>query len=81
MIRITILLKDSESLTMRWFGLAEGFTDDFIDRLFELVETSRNFDEELNYAVIRLIVCVPTSREREMTLMLTGSSFAFARSR
>jgi hypothetical protein len=63
-IRITILLKDSESLTMRWCGLAEGFTDDFIDRLFELVETSRNFDEELNYAVIRLIVRVPARRER-----------------
>jgi hypothetical protein len=48
---------------MRWFGLAEGFTDDFIDRLFELVETSRNFDEELNYAVIRLIVRVRTSKD------------------
>ncbi|KAG7528622.1 hypothetical protein FFLO_06045 [Filobasidium floriforme] len=36
----------------------EGFTDDFIDRLFELVETSRNFDEELNYAVIRLIIAL-----------------------
>jgi len=37
-------------------GMVEGFTDEFINKLFELVETSRNYDEELNYAVIRLIV-------------------------
>ena len=37
--------------------LVEAFTDNFIDRLFELVESSRNYDEELNYAVIQLIVC------------------------
>jgi hypothetical protein len=57
------LPRESERLTWRYRGLAEGFTDDFIDRLFELVETSRNFDEELNYAVIRLIVRVPTLRK------------------
>lgn len=33
------------------------FDDAFIDHLFELVETTRdNQDERLNYAVIRLIV-------------------------
>ncbi|ORX33276.1 hypothetical protein BD324DRAFT_640340 [Kockovaella imperatae] len=37
----------------------EQFDDAFIDRLFELVETTRdNQDERLNYAVIRLIVAL-----------------------
>lgn len=37
-------------------GVADDFDDAFIDRLFELVEVTRNTDEDLNYAVIRLIV-------------------------
>ena len=44
------------SLVVDSWGRVEGFTDEFIDKLFELVESSRNYDEELNYAVIRLIV-------------------------
>ncbi len=36
---------------------ADEFDDRFIDHLFDLVETTRdNQDEELNYAVIKLIV-------------------------
>ncbi|KAJ9103146.1 hypothetical protein QFC21_002568 [Naganishia friedmannii] len=33
----------------------EGFDDLFIDRLFEMVEITRDTDEVLNYAIIRLI--------------------------
>lgn len=36
---------------------ADGFDDLFIDRLFEMVEVTRDTDEILNYAIIRLIVC------------------------
>lgn len=34
----------------------DGFDDLFIDRLFEMVEITRDTDEVLNYAIIRLIV-------------------------
>jgi hypothetical protein len=38
-------------------GELSQFDDRFIDHLFELVETTRDHqDETLNYAVIRLIV-------------------------
>ena len=43
----------------------EQFDDAFIDHLFEMVETTRdNQDERLNYAVIRLIV---SGTEDELT--------------
>lgn len=37
----------------------DGFDDSFIDRLFEMVEITRDTDEVLNYAIIRLIVSPP----------------------
>jgi hypothetical protein len=39
------------------FVFSDEFDDEFIDHLFELVETTRDQqDEDLNYAVIKLIV-------------------------
>jgi len=41
-------------------GELAQFDDQFIDHLFEMVETTRDYqDERLNYAVIRLIVSNP----------------------
>jgi hypothetical protein len=40
--------------------LAEVFNDHFLDKLFDLVEQTRNMqDETFNYSVIKLIVRVP----------------------
>ncbi|GHJ88905.1 hypothetical protein NliqN6_5307 [Naganishia liquefaciens] len=36
----------------------DGFDDLFIDRLFEMIEVTRDTDEILNYAIIRLIVAL-----------------------
>jgi hypothetical protein len=42
---------------LSFFFFSDEFDDEFIDHLFELVETTRDQqDEDLNYAVIKLIV-------------------------
>lgn len=41
------------------------FDNDFIAHLFELVEETRDMqDETLNYSVIKLIVCLPLHSDR-----------------
>ncbi|KAJ9119183.1 hypothetical protein QFC22_003675 [Naganishia vaughanmartiniae] len=48
----------------------EGFDDPFIDRLFEMVEITRDTDEVLNYAIIRLIVSPPSSACPLLSLLM-----------
>jgi hypothetical protein len=49
----------------------EGFDDLFIDRLFEMVEITRDTDEVLNYAIIRLIVSRISYRDQLLLQELT----------
>jgi hypothetical protein len=43
-----------------YFRSTEVFNDTFLDKLFDLVEQTRNMqDETFNYSVIKLIVGIP----------------------
>jgi hypothetical protein len=54
--------------------MTEIFDDGFLDRLFDLVEETRTFqDDSLNFSVVKLIVSIPDSAHKtELTSTFLG---------